>query len=289
MATPRILVTGASGQLGRKVVTRLLQQLPASDVAVAVRNPDSVADLIAAGVVVRSADYEQPQSLDGAFAGIERALLVSSNALGRRTAQHRNVIEAASRAGVSLLAYTSLLHADRSVLGLGAEHRETEALLRGSGLGYVLLRNGWYTENITAGLANELSGGVRYGSAGDGRFSSASREDYADAAAQVLLSDGHAGKTYELAGDDAYTLSEYAAEVSQLAGKPVRYQDLAPTDYRAALIDAGLPVPVAELLSDADAGAKQGALFDDGHQLSGLIGRPTTPLATTLQAALTAH
>jgi NAD(P)H dehydrogenase (quinone) len=286
MSSPRILVTAATGQLGRKVVAQLLKRVPAADIAVAVRNAEAASDLAAAGVQVRVADYDQPAGWDAALAGIARVLLISSSAVGKRTAQHRSVIDAAARAGVQLIAYTSVLRADRSALGLAAEHRETEALLRDAGLPVTLLRNGWYTENLTASLGHELDSGVRYGSAGSGRFASASREDYAEAAAVVLSSDGHAGKVYELAGDTAYTLDEYVAAVSRLSGTPVRYQDLPEAEYRAALEQAGLPVPVAALLSDSDAAAAGGALFDDGHQLSALIGRPTTALDATLKAAL---
>lgn len=287
MSSPRILVTAATGQLGRKVVAQLLQRVPADQIAVAVRNAAAAADLAATGVQVRVADYEQPAGWDAALAGIERVLLISSNAVGQRTAQHRTVIEAAACAGVQLIAYTSVLRAEGSALGLAGEHRETEALLRASGLPFVLLRNGWYTENLTASLGHELESGVRHGSAGNGRFASASREDYAEAAAVVLSSDGHAGKVYELAGDAGYTLDEYVATISRLSGTPVRYQDLPEAEYRTALEQAGLPTPVAALLSDSDAAAADGALFDDGRQLSTLIGRPTTSLEDTLKAALT--
>lgn len=285
---PRLLVTGATGQLGRKAVAELLKKVPAAKLAVAVRDAGKAAGLAAAGVDVRVADYAQAGDWDAALAGIERVLLISSNAIGQRTAQHRNVIEAAARAGVQLIAYTSVLRADTSALALAVEHRETEALLRDSGLPVVLLRNGWYTENLTASLGHELASGVRFGSAGEGRFSTASREDYAAAAATVLAEDGHAGKTYELAGDSAYTLAEYAAEVSLLSGKQVVYQDLPEADFRDGLIKAGLPAPFAGVLADSDAAAARGALFDDGRQLGKLIGRPTTSLAETLRAVLAA-
>lgn len=286
MSSPRLLVTAATGQLGRKVVAELLKKVPAAELAVAVRDPGKAADLAAAGVDVRVADYARADGWDAALAGIERVLLISSNAIGQRTPQHRNVIEAATRAGVGLIAYTSVLRADSSELALAVEHRETEALLRASGLPFALLRNGWYTENLTAGLAHELSSGVRFGSAGEGRFATATRDDYAAAAAAVLGGGEHAGKTYELAGDGAFTLAEYAAEVSRLSGKPVIYQNLPQAEYRDGLAKAGLPAPFAAILADSDAAAARGALFDDGHQLSALIGRPTTPLAETLKAAL---
>lgn len=282
-----IVITGASGQLGRLVIAQLLQTLPASQIVAAVRSPEKVADLAAKGVQVRHADYSQPATLDSAFAGAEKILLISSSEVGQRVAQHQAVIDAARRAAVKLLAYTSVLHAPTSALGLAEEHRQTEAALAQSGVPAVLLRNGWYHENYTAGIAGDLAHGAHFGSAGEGRISSAARADYAAAAVAVLTAqDDQAGSVYELAGDSAYTLSEFAEQVSRQAGKPVVYTDLSQADYRAALLQAGLPEFVAELLSDSDAAAAKGALFDDARQLSRLIGRPTTPLSASIEQAL---
>jgi NAD(P)H dehydrogenase (quinone) len=281
-----IVVTGATGQLGRLVITALLKTVSAAEIVAAVRTPAKAADLGALGVQVREADYSRPATLASAFAGADRLLLISSSEVGQRTAQHRAVIAAAQAAGVKLIAYTSLLRADPSVLGLAAEHRDTEAALKTSGIPFVLLRNGWYTENYAASIPPAVAHGALLGSARQGRIASAARADYAEAAAAVLTADGHAGNIYELAGDEAYTLSEFAAEVAAQSGKQVIYQNLAESDYRAALIGAGLPEPVAGLLSDSDAGAANGALFDDGHQLSALIGRPTTPMKAVVANAL---
>lgn len=286
MSAPRFLVTAATGQLGRLVVAELLQRVPAAELAVAVRDPSRAADFAAQGVSVRQADYTDPASLERAFAGIERVLLISSNAVGQRREQHRQAINAAVRAGVRRVDYTSLLHADRSALGLAQEHLDTEAALRDSGLAYVLLRNGWYTENLSMTAAQEVAHGVRAGSAAQGRFSTAARADYAAAAAAVLTTDQAGAQVYELAGDTAYTLDEYTATLAKLSGKPVRYQDLPEAEYRQLLESVGLPPPVADLLANSDAGAAQGGLFDDSHTLSRLIGRPTTPLETTLREAL---
>lgn len=281
------VITGATGQLGRLVIDRLLQKVPASHIVAAVRSPEKAADLAAKGVQVREADYSKPATLDRAFAGADKVLLISSSEIGQRFAQHQAVIDAAGRAGVKLLAYTSVLHADTSLLGLAEEHRQTEAALSQSGLPSVLLRNGWYNENYTAGVAGDVAHGAHFGSASDGRISSAARADYAEAAVAVLTSaDDQAGKVYELAGDTSYTLSEFAAEVSRQAGKPVVYTDLPQAGYKAALLQAGLPEFVADLLSDSDAAAAKGALFDDGKQLSALIGRLTTPLSVSVTAAL---
>ena len=281
-----IVITGASGQLGRLVIAELLKTVSPTQIVAAVRHPGKASDLAALGVELRVADYTQPATLDSAFVGADQLLLISSSEVGQRFAQHRNVIDAAKRAKVGLIAYTSLLRADSSPLGLAIEHRQTEALLKDSGLPHVLLRNGWYTENYLASVPPALQHGVFIGSAGDGRIASAARADYAAAAAAVLTRADQAGKVYELAGDDAYTLSELAAEITRQSGKTVVYQNLPQADFKGALTGAGLPEPIADLLAESDVGASQGALFDDGHQLSRLIGRPTTPLATLVGAAL---
>ncbi|WP_018150820.1 SDR family oxidoreductase [Leeia oryzae] len=281
-----IAVTGATGQLGRLVIQSLLAKMPASQIIAVVRNPARAADLAQAGVQVRQGDYTQPDSLISAFQGVEKVLLISSSELGQRTAQHKHVIQAAKQAGVSLLAYTSLLHADRSPLGLAAEHQATEALLKESGVPFVLLRNGWYTENYLASIPPALQHGAFIGSAAEGRIASAARADYAEAAAVVLTLDDQVGKVYELAGDTSYTLAEFAAELSKQAGKTIPYVNMPEADYKAALEGAGLPAPIADLLADSDTGASKGGLFDDQHQLSQLIGRPTTPLAASMKAAL---
>lgn len=280
-----IVVTGASGQLGRLVIDSLLARMPAGQIVAAVRNPERVADLAALGVQVRQADYNQPDSLVRAFAGADKVLLISSSEVGQRVAQHAAVIAAAQQAKVKLLAYTSLLHADRSPLGLATEHQQTEALLRDSGLPVVLLRNGWYTENYLASIPSALEHGVLLGSAGEGRIASAARADYAEAAAIVLTREQQAGLVYELAGDSAYTLAELAAEISRHAGRTIAYQDLPQSEFQSILLGAGLPEGLAALLTDSDVGASQGALFDDSHQLSELLGRPTMSLAALVAAA----
>ena len=223
------------------------------------------------------------------MAGVDRLLLISSSEIGRRVPQHKAVIDAAKAAGVKLIAYTSLLHADTSSLGLADEHRHTEVLLKESGVPYVLLRNGWYTENYTASIPAALQHGALLGSAGEGRIASATRADYAAAATAVLTApEDQAGRIYELAGDEAYTLAEFAAELSLQSGRDVVYRNLPEAEYRAALVGAGLPDPVAAMLAQSDAAAAQGALFDDSHQLSKLVGRPTTTLSDVIAAALKA-
>jgi len=279
-------VTGATGQLGRLVIDALLKKVPAGDIVAAVRTPAKAADLAARGVGVRQADYSQPETLAAAFAGVDKLLLISGSEVGQREAQHKAVIEAARTAGVGFIAYTSLLHADSSPLGLGVEHRATEALLRASGVPFALLRNGWYSENYAASIAPALAHHAFIGAAGEGRIASAARQDYADAAAEVLVRVNQAGKVYELAGDDSYTLAQFAAEIAAQSGEKVEYVNLSQQEFAAALKSAGLPDGLAEMLADSDAGAEKDALFDDSHQLSQLIGRPTTSYQTVIRAAL---
>lgn len=280
-----ILVTGASGQLGRLVIDNLLNTTPANQIVAAVRNPEKVVDLAEKGIQVRQADYSDLDSLVAAMQGVEKVLLVSSSEVGQRTAQHSNVINAAKQASVALIAYTSILNADKSPLILAKEHVETENLLAESGIPYVLLRNGWYSENYTMGVAGALEHGV-VGCAEDGKLSTAARADYAAAAAAVLLKDGQAGKVYELAGDNAFTLSEYAAAISKVSGKTVAYQNVPETEFTKILVSVGLPEGFAAVLADSEAGAAKGGLFSDSKDLSTLIGRPTTSIEDSIKAAL---
>ncbi len=281
-------ITGASGQLGRLVIEELVTYVEADKLVAVVRNPAKVADLAQSGVDVRAADYNDSAALTKAFAGVEKLLLISSSEVGQRVEQHRQVTEAAKQAGVKLIAYTSLLHATDSPLALAAEHIVTEQLLADSGVPFVLLRNGWYTENYLASLPPALAHGVFIGSAGDGKISAAPRADYAAAAAKVLTLDNQGGKVYELAGDEAWTLAELAAEVAKQTSTALSYQNLSETDFQAALLNAGLPEGLAAVLADSDTGASKGGLFDDKRQLSQLIGRPTVPLSVSVKEALSA-
>lgn len=278
-----IAITGATGQLGRLVIDKLKARTDATTLIALVRTPAKAADL---GLAARAADYAQPDTLVSAMAGVDTLLLISSNEIGQRAQQHGNVIEAAKKAGVQRIVYTSLLRADTSVLNLAPEHVATEQMLKASGISYTILRNGWYTENYTGSIGGALAGGAFIGSAGNGRISSAARADYAEAAAVVLTTSGHAGKTYELAGDSAYTLTELAAEISRQSGKTIPYKDLPQADYAAALTGFGLPEGFAQAIASWDVGASQGALQEEGKQLSALIGRATTPLSTVVAGAL---
>ncbi|EOT5499964.1 TPA: SDR family oxidoreductase [Citrobacter koseri] len=281
-----IAITGATGQLGQHVIDTLLKTVPASQIAAIVRNPAKADALTRLGVTVRQADYSDEAAFTAALQGIDRLLLISSSEVGQRAAQHRNVINAAIAANVKFIAYTSLLHADRSPLGLHVEHVETEKMLADSGIPYALLRNGWYTENYLASAPAALEHGVFIGAAGEGKIASATRADYAAAAARVISEEGHAGKVYELAGDEGWTLSQLATELAKQSGKKVVYQNLNEADFAAALKGVGLPAGLADMLADSDAGAAKGGLFDDSHTLSALIGRPTTSLAESVKSIL---
>ena len=237
-----LIVTGATGQFGRLAVESLLEHgVPAREIVATGRRTGRLKDLADRGVTVRAADYADPASLRAAFEGATRLLLVSGSDPGIRVEQHRNVIEAAQRTGVSLLAYTSIVNAPGSTLRMAADHQASEALLTQSGLPFVLLRNSWYIENYTARLPAVLEQGAIFGSAGDGRVSAATRGDYARAAAAVLTADGHANQAYELGGDTAFTLAELAAEISAQSGTHVRYTDLPEADYARALAHNGVP------------------------------------------------
>jgi NAD(P)H dehydrogenase (quinone) len=281
-----ITVTGATGHLGRLVIDELLDRgVPAGQIVAAVRSPEKATDIAERGVQVREADYSRPETLTSAFAGTDKLLLISSSEVGQRAAQHASAVRAAVAAGVNLIAYTSILRADTSELALAAEHKATEELIAESGLPYVFLRNGWYIENYTANLAPAFQFGAIAGSAGDGKISGATRADYAAAAGAVLTTDGHAGKAYELGGD-AFTMSEFAAEVAAQSGKAVAYQSLPAEAYTKVLVDAGLPAPFAGILVDSDLGASRGGLFTESSDLRHLIGRPSTPLADAVAAAV---
>jgi len=282
-----IAVTAASGNLGRLVVSSLLKKAPASEIVAAARNTAKISDLSSQGVAVREADYSKPDTLARALAGVDKLLLISGSEVGRRIEQHKNVIAAAQKAGVKLLLYTSLLHCDTSPLALREEHLQTENAVRASGIPFAILRNSWYNENYLNAIAQAAKLGVHYGCAGEGRISAAARADYADAVVAVLTSqENQGGKTYELAGDEGFTLAQFAAEIARHSGKPVRYENLSEADYKAVLVKAGLPEPVAGFFAGTDTGISKGALYDGSRQLHQLIGRPTTPISATVAKVL---
>lgn len=276
-------ITGATGQLGRLIIEKLKSKTNPADLVALVRSPEKATDL---GIEVRKFDYNNAEELAESLKGIDHLMLVSASEIGKRVSQHSNVIEAAKKAGVKWIVYTSLLNADNSTLSLAGEHRETEAMLKSSGIPYTILRNGWYTENYTASIPNTIKAGVLLGSAGEGKISSATREDFAEAAAMVLVNEEHKGKTYELAGDEAYTLKDLAAEISRQAGKDIQYNNLPEADYAEKLLSFGLPEGFAKAIAGFDAEASKDQLYSNSKDLSKLIGRPTTSLSDSVKKSL---
>ncbi|MFD7685353.1 NAD(P)H-binding protein [Streptomyces sp. NPDC059781] len=280
-----IVVTGATGHLGRHVVDQLLEKVPAEQVTAVVRNAEKAADLAGRGVRIAVADYNAPETFDGLFAAGDKVLLISGNEFDKgRVGQHRVVIDAARAAGAALLAYTSA--PGSLTAALADDHRATEEVLLGSGVPYVLLRNGWYHENYTENLAPVLEHNAVVAAAGEGRISSASRADYAAAAVAVLTGEGHENKTYELGGDEAWSLAEYAAELSRRTGREIAYNQVTPEALTGILTGAGVPEPMAAVLAGVDVSIGKGELVVDSGDLSRLAGRPTTPLAEAVAAAL---
>ncbi|MET7340046.1 SDR family oxidoreductase [Streptomyces sp. NPDC087866] len=283
-----IVVTGATGALGRLVVEHLLTTVPADRVAAVVRDKEKAAGLAARGVELRIADYDRPETLAGAFRSGDRVLLISGNAVGSRIPQHTAVIDAAKAAGVAQLAYTGILGGPDADFTLADEHRATEQLILDSGLPYTFLRNGWYTENQTENLAPVLAHGAVVGSAGEGRIAYASRDDYAAAAAAVLTGEGYLNRAYELSGDTALSYADYAAVVAKVTGKEIAHKDVPAAVHQEILTGAGVPEFFAAILVDVDQAVRRGRLAGTSGDLSRLIGRPTTPVADTVAAAVAA-
>ena len=282
-------VTGATGHLGQLVVEALARQTPASQIVALVRNPTKASELNKFAGSVRAFDYDKPEMLRSALEGVTKLLLISSNAMGKRAAQHNAVIDAAKAAGVELIAYTGILHGEKSPINLGKEHHETERLVKQSGLRHVFLRNGWYIENYIAFLKPALANGVFPASAGNGRISAAARADYAEAAALSLIQDdGSTERVYELAGDNAYTLSEFVAEAARQANKPIQYKNLPEPDFAALLTKFGLPPHLATDLAQSSSATAKDALFDDSRALSKLIGHPTASYKDVIAQGLKA-
>lgn len=282
----KIAITGATGQLGQLVIQALLKEVPASHIIALVRNEAKAATLKQQGVELRRFDYDALETLAPALQGIDKLLLISANEVGRRTPQHQAVIEAAQQASVPYIAYTSLLHADHSPLGLAQEHRETEALIKDSGLAYTFLRNNWYSDNYLADVQQIAESSVLYGAAQDGKISSASRKDYAEAAAKVLAASGHENKTYELAGSASFTKADLAQTIADVSGKAVHYQNLSAAEYTQGLLQAGLPQGLVEVIVDADVQTAKGAMYSTGKTLEQLIGHPSTSIQEAVKAAL---
>ncbi|WP_327402032.1 SDR family oxidoreductase [Streptomyces sp. NBC_01288] len=280
-----IVVTGATGHLGRHVVEQLLEKVPADRITAVVRTPEKAADFAERGVKIVVADYNTPETYDTVFAAGDKVLLISGNEFDKgRVGQHKVVIEAAKAAGVALLAYTSA--PGPLAAALADDHRGTEEALLASGVPYALLRNGWYNENYTENLAPVLEHNAVVAAAGDGRVSAASRADYAAAAVAVLTGEGHENQTYELGGDEAWSFAEYAAELSRQTGKEIAYNNVPAETLIGILTGAGLPEPFAAILAGVDASIAQGQLVVSTGDLSRLSGHPTTPISESIAIAL---
>lgn len=279
----KIGITGATGQLGQLVVQKLKDKNPDAKLVALVRNPDKAKPL---GIEAKAFDYEQPEALPKALEDIDRLVFISGSEIGKRETQHKNVINAAKQAQVKQIAYTSLLHADTSSMILAPEHLATEKMLQDSGIPHTILRNGWYTENYTAGLKQAVEQGAIIGSAGDGKISSATREDYAEAIAETIINDDHTGKTYELAGDQTFTMQDLAAEVSKQTGKNIEFVNLPEAEYAQKLQEIGLPEGMAKAFGSLDYSASKNDLHDESGELARLINRPTTSLSQAVKTGL---
>lgn len=281
-----IAFTGATGQLGKLVAAALLEREGAENIVALARNPEKAADLGAQGIAVREFDYDRPETLAPALEGVDRLLLISGNAVGQRVPQHRAVIDAAAAAGVGFVAYTSFLHADTAeIIAVAPEHQETERLLSQAPFAVALLRNGWYTENFEDAAIQAVTNGVLVGSAGDGRIASATRKDYAEAAAAVLTADEVEGGTYDLSGDDPWTLSDLVEFITDASNVPVQLKNVSAAEHRQILSDAGVPAAAVDFLVSTDQAIAAGELDNPTPgQLSRLIGRPTTPLSEVVAA-----
>ena len=282
-----ILVTAASGQLGRLVVDALLARGAApADVVATARDTSKLEEFAARGIRTAELDYARPETIAAALEGVDTVLLVSGSEPGNRAALHQNVIDAAKAAGVAKIVYTSAPRATTSSLVLAPDHKATEEAIAASGVPAVIVRNNWYTENYAADVARAASTGVIAASTADGRVASATRADLAEGAAVVLLEDGHLGEVYEFGGDVAWNYDELAAAASDVVGRDVTYTPLTTDEHVAALQAAGLDAGTAGFVAAIDAGIAEGVLSQTDGTLSRLLGRPTTSLVDGLRAVV---
>ena len=282
----KIAVTGATGKLGQLVVNGLLKKGPSDKIIAVVRDQKKAQPLVKRGAEARVAHYGDPVALKAAFSGVDRLLLISSSEVGKRTEQHKNVIDAAKAAGVKHIMYTSAPKATTTALVVAPEHKATEENILKSGMKYTILRNNWYTENYKDRVETARKTGAVVAAAGEGRVASATRADYAAGAVEVLLGTGHEGKIYELGGDHAWDFNELAETIEKIIGKPVAYKSVDVPTLLNILKEAGLDEGIAGFMAAVDGNIAEGALSEVTGELSRLIGRPTTPLRKGLEDAI---
>jgi NAD(P)H dehydrogenase (quinone) len=278
----KILITGATGKLGTKVVETLLKTIPASQLAVSVRNPEKAEGLRARGVEVRQGDFDRPETLDTAFAGIDRLLIISADGDNEtRIRQHTDAVAAAARAQVKFIAYTSLGNASESTMFLAPPHVATEEAILKTGIPYSFLRNNWYLENEIPSIQGVLAGAPWVTSAGSGKVGWALQQDYAEAAAAVLAGNGHENTVYELSGK-LLTQEEFASALESVLGKEVHVQQVDDVTYADIMKGAGLPEFIIPFLVDIQKGIRDGALEIESSDFEKLLGRPATPISHAL-------
>lgn len=279
----KYLVTGATGKLGTKVVDTLLKSIPASELAVSVRNPEKAEALRARGVEVRQGDFDKPETLDNAFAGVERILIISADGDNEtRIRQHSNAVDAAKRAGVKFIAYTSLADATDSKNLMAPPHVATEAAIRKSGIPYSFLRNNWYLENEISSIQGAFAGAPWVTSAGDGKVGWALQQDYADAAAAVLVGNEHDNTVYELSGP-LLTQEELVEELSAVLGKEIPVQRVTDEEYAEIMKGIGLPDFVIPIVVGIQESIRNGSLAIESNDFERVLGRPITPISIALR------
>jgi NAD(P)H dehydrogenase (quinone) len=284
----KILVTGATGKLGSKVVESLLKSIPASQLAVSVRNPEKAEGLRARGVEVRQGDFDRPQSLDHAFTGIDRLLIISADGDNEtRIHQHTNAVQAAKRAGVKFIAYTSLANATESKNLMAPPHVATEAAISKTGIPYSFLRNNWYLENEIGSIEGALVGAPWVTSAGEGKVGWALQQDYADAAAAVLVGNGHENTVYELSGP-LLTQEELTSALGNVLGKEIPVQQVSDEEYSEIMKGLGLPDFVIPIVVGIQESIRNGSLEVESNDFEKVLGRPVTPINEALSQLVNA-
>lgn len=278
--TDTLLVTGASGQLGRLVLDSLLAsgKSPASIIATT-RDTAKLADYAAKGVIVRLADFDDAASLDAAFAGADKVLIISTDALdqpGKRLAQHKAAVAAAKEAGAKHILYTSMPQPDDSLVTFAPDHLGTEEAIKATGIPYTILRDGWYAENLFMSLPHALETGSWYTSTGEGRIAHITRADTAAAIAGAVLKAGNESKTYTLTGTKSRTAEEIAAIVSAATGKPLKVVHVTDAQLAEGLKAAGLPEGFIPTIVSFDANTREGKIASVTSDAETLSGRKPT-------------